>query len=140
MSNKSDQFNILKKFEDQIYTGMKIGGSHNWLYNNGKWIETKKAPDRWTINFDCVKTRTHSAPINSGANVGTKYHWYIIADQIATKIDSNSYMTSMKGVKFKIGHKRPNWKTFSYNYPEQASYKERVIEILEHILKKLKEE
>ena len=46
----------------------------------------------------------------------------------------------MKGVKFKIGHKRPHWKSFSYAYPEQISYKERVINILEQILKKLKEE
>ncbi len=49
-------------------------------------------------------------------------------------------MTSMKGVKFKIGHKRPYWKTFSYNYPEQLSYKERVIKILEEILLELKKE
>jgi hypothetical protein len=139
MLDKSAKFNTLKKFNDKIYTGMAIGGSHHWHYNNGNWFETKKAPDRWTINYKSLKTRAHSAPLNSGANVGTKYHWYLIADQIATKLDSNSYMTSMNGVKFKIGHKRPNWKMFSYNYPEQQSYKERIIEILEHILKKLKE-
>ncbi|MFX1275071.1 MAG: hypothetical protein ACFFAT_08515, partial [Promethearchaeota archaeon] len=74
-----------------------------------------------------------------GANIGTKYHWYIIADQIATKLDSNSYMTQMKGIKFKIGHKRPHWKTFSYNYPEQQSYKERLISTLEYVLEQLKE-
>jgi len=119
---------------------MKIGDSHYWTYNNGEWYEIKKAPDRWTFKFDCIKTRVKSAPANSGANVQTKYHWYIIADQIATKIDANSYMTSMKGVKFKIGHKRPHWKTFSYNYPEQMSYKGRIIEILENILKQLKKE
>jgi len=61
-------------------------------------------------------------------------------NELAKKIDNNSYMTSMKGVKFKIGHKRPHWKSFSYDYPEQISYKERVINILEQILKKLKEE
>ena len=133
------KFNTLKKFNDQVYTGMKVGGSHHWKYNNGDWYETKQAPDRWTINFKSLKSRTHLAPEKSGANVGTVYHWYIIADQLATKLDDNSYMTSMNGVKFKIGHKRPNWKMFSYNYPEQQSYKERVIETLEYILKKLKE-
>ena len=49
-------------------------------------------------------------------------------------------MTSMNGVKFKLGHKRPHWKTFSYNYPNQTPYKERIINILEDIIKKLKNE
>jgi hypothetical protein len=63
-----------------------------------------------------------------------------MADQIATKLDANSYMTKLKGVKFKIGHKRPNWKNFSYDYPEQESYKERIIKALEDTLDKLKNE
>ena len=132
-------YNDLKKHNNKIYTGMKIGGQHKWHYDHGKWIEVKKAPDKWTINFESIKTRFHNAPINSGAKVGTKYHWYIIADQIATKLDANSYLTQMNGVKFKIGHKRPNWRQFSYKYPEQLSYKKRVIEILEQALKALKQ-
>ena len=133
-------YNELKKYDEKIYTGMKIGGQHKWHYDHGKWIEIKQAPDKWAISFESIKTRFHNAPSNSGAKVGTKYHWYIIADQIATKLDANSYLTQMQGVKFKIGHKRPNWKQFSYKYPEQLTYKERVIEILESVLKKLKEE
>lgn len=133
-------YDSLKTFNNRIYTGMKVGNSHYWNYNNGKWYEIKKAPDRWDFKFDCVKTRETSAPINSGASFNTKFHWFIIADQIATKIDNNSYMTNMKGVKFKIGHKRPYWKAFSYNYPNQISYKEHIITILEDILKKLKRE
>lgn len=129
-----------KDKRNEIYTGMKIGNSHLWNYDGGQWYEVKVAPDRWKIKFDCVKSRFNTAPTYSGANINTKYHWYIIADQLATKLDSNSYMTTMNGIKFKIGHKRPNWKHFSYEYPEQKSYKERVIEILEHILKKLKEQ
>jgi len=124
-------YDTLKTHNNETYTGMKIGGSHSWDYNNGAWNETKTAPDRWTFNYNSLKTRAHAAPFNSGANIETKYHWYIIADQIATKIDSNSYMTSMKGVKFKVGHKRPNWRTWSYNYPEQESYKQKLIKILE---------
>ena len=137
-SSKS-QYNTLKSYNNQVYTGMAIGDSHHWNYNDGKWFETKTAPDRWTFSFNSIKTRAHAAPLNSGANIQTKYHWYVMADQIATKLDCNSYMTQMKGVKFKIGHKRPHWKTFSYNYPEQQSYKERLINMLEYILKKLKE-
>ncbi|MFX1357996.1 MAG: hypothetical protein ACFFA8_12030 [Promethearchaeota archaeon] len=131
-------YDNLKSYKNTIYSGMKVGGTHHWNYNNGKWFETKEAPDRWKISFQSVKTRINPAPQNTGAHIGTKFHWYIIADQIATKIDNDSYMTLMNGVKFKVGHKRPHWKTFSYNYPEQISYRERIIEILEKILQDLK--
>jgi len=131
-------YNSLKKYNNKVYTGMRVGNSHNWNYTNGTWYEIKKAPDRWDFKFECLKTRINPAPNNTGASINTQFHWYIIADQIATKIDNNSYMTSMKGVKFKIGHKRPYWKTFSYNYPDQLSYKERIIKILEEILTELK--
>ncbi|MFX1236922.1 MAG: hypothetical protein ACFFAS_11980 [Promethearchaeota archaeon] len=135
---KSDTYNKLKLYNNSIYTGMTIGHSHIWNYKDGQWSETKIMPNQWNISFNSVKTRLNAAPYNSGASIKTKYHWYIIADQIATKLDANSYMTEMKGVKFKIGHKRPHWKNFSYNYPEQASYKEQVIKILEETLKNLK--
>jgi hypothetical protein len=131
-------YNKLKTYNNKIYTGMKVGGSHYWNYNDGKWFETKETPDKWKIKFQSVKTRANPAPQNTGANIGTKYHWYIIADQIATKLNNDSYMTLMNGIKFKVGHKRPHWKKFSYNYPEQLSYKERIIEILENLLKDLK--
>ena len=131
-------YNSLKKYNNKIYTGMRVGGSHHWIYNNGKWFEIKEAPDKWSFKFDSVKTRINPAPSNTGASIKTKFHWYIIADQIATKINNNSYMTSMKGIKFKVGHKRPYWRNFSYQYPEQLSYKERIIKILEEILWKLK--
>ncbi len=133
-------YNSLKTYNNKIYSGMKIGNSHHWNYKNGKWYETKKTPDRWDFKFNCLKTRISPAPTNTGAAIKTKFHWYIIADQIATKINNNSYMTSMNGVKFKLGHKRPHWKTFSYNYPNQTPYKERIINILEDIIKKLKNE
>ena len=133
-------YNELKKFHNQIYTGMRVGQSHHWIYNDGHWNEQKIAPNEWQISFNSVKNRIPAAPINSGAKVGTKYHWYIIADQIATKLDANSYMTKLNGIKFKIGHKRPNWKSLSYEYPEQESYKEQVIRVLENALCKLKNE
>jgi len=133
-------YNNLKEYKDKKYSGMKIGNSHFWHYKNGKWYETKKAPDKWSFKFNCLKTRVNPAPNNTGAAIKTKYHWYIIADQIATKINNNSYMTSMKGVKFKVGHKRPHWRTFSYNYSDQISYKERIINILEDVIIQIKSE
>lgn len=124
-------YNMFKKYKDKVYTGMKIGGFHSWNYNNGKWSETKLNPEKWNINFESLKTRTRPAPANTGASVGTQYHWYILADQFVSKLDANSYSTNMNGVKFKIGHKRPHWQAFSYEYPEQESYKGKLIRILE---------
>lgn len=131
-------YDDLKTYKGKTYTGMKVGGKHYWNYNNGKWFEVKKSPNFWKFTFSCVKNRHNPAPAHTGAKVGTKYHWYIIADQIAEKLDANSYSTLMKGIKFKVGHKRPNWKSFSYKYPEQKGYKERLIEILEDVLAQLK--
>ena len=133
-------YDNFKTHENKIYTGMRVGGSHDWNYTNGKWYETKEAPDRWSFAFDSIKTRINPAPTNSGASIKTKFHWYIIADQIATKLDANSYMTSMKGVKFKVGRKRPYWRAFSYKYPNQIGYKERIINILEDAIRRLKAE
>jgi hypothetical protein len=116
---------------------MLIGSSHNWLYPNGRWLETKVAPDKWEFSFESLKRRNHSARENSGAAKGTTYHWYIIADQKATKLDSDTYHTKMKGLKFKLGHKRPYWKKFSYDYEEQMSYEKRVKLALKEILNNL---
>ena len=131
-------YNDLKKYNGQIYTGMPIGSSHNWIYPNGRWHETKLEPDKWEFTFDAIKRRNHSSANNTGAAKGTTYHWYIIADQKATKLDNDSYQTAMNGVKFKLGHKRPHWRTFSYNYDEQLSYREKVIQVLEETLEALK--
>ncbi len=133
-------YDTIKHFGDEFYTGMAVGGTHLWDYKNGKWWEMKMAPDQWKIQFDCIKNRARAAPVNSGAKVNTKFHWFIIADQIATKIDANSYQTTLKGTKFKIGHKRPYWKDFSYNYPDQEDYRAHVIRILEDTLAGLKGE
>ena len=129
-----NQYNELKEYDGKIYTGMLVGSSHNWLYPNGKWHETKLAPDKWKFTFESVKKRSHPAPDNTGAAKGTIYHWYIIADQRATKVDNDSYFTLMEGLKFKIGHKRPHWRMFSYEYDDQLSYNEKVIRALEETI------
>ena len=131
-------YNNLKRYGDQIYSGMKVGGTHKWHYDNGKWIETKLSPEKWKFKFDSVKTRFHEAPLNSGAENNTKFHWFIIANQIATKLDKDSYMTKMNGVKFKVGHKSPEWSAYTYDFPKQESYTQKVIKILEDTLSRLK--
>ena len=32
-------YNSLKKYNNQLYSGMRIGGSHKWHYDNGEWFE-----------------------------------------------------------------------------------------------------
>ena len=143
MLDRQTQFNLpnrkkydaLKEYQGQVYTGMAIGQSHEWNYNNGIWTETKVEPNKWDIQFKSLKTRSHLAPDDTGAQIGTQYHWYILADQKVKKIDANSYDTMMTGMKFKVGHRLPNWKHWSYQYPEQLSYKQQLIAILERALK-----
>jgi len=56
------------------------------------------------------------------------------------KVSKDEYETAMQGVKFKIGHKRPYWKGFSYTYKDQKSYRQRLIEILRDTLLRLEQE
>ncbi|MDP2846545.1 MAG: hypothetical protein Q8N79_10820, partial [Candidatus Methanoperedens sp.] len=75
-----------------------------------------------------------------GVPLKTQYHWYIIGDQRVLKIDKDSYETVMEGMKYKIGHRRPYWKNFSYVYPGQITYRQKLIQIFRDMLKRLEEE
>lgn len=76
-------YNELKTFKGQIYSGMAVGGSHTWNYDQGVWHETKEEPDFWKIDYKATKRRTRNAPKGSGAPVGTEYHWLIVAHQVS---------------------------------------------------------
>lgn len=76
-------YNSLKSFKGQVYSGMSIGGSHKWNYDEGVWQETKQEPDLWNIDYKTNKTRARKAPKNSGAPVGTEYHWLIVGHQVS---------------------------------------------------------
>lgn len=131
-------YDDIKEFEGRKYTGMSVGGSHDWNYPDGSWHETKVAPDKWLFEFRATKNRRRAAPRDTGAKRGTGYHWYILADQNVRKVDKDSYDTLMRGLKFKIGHRRPKWKHWSYQYPEQAGYHEKLISILKDTIEELK--
>lgn len=135
------KYNALKTSQDgSRYTGATIGHVHKWLYPNGNWWERKLDADKWEINFTCTKQRKRAAPTNSGAGKGTDFHWLVLADQHGLKVNDNEYETAMTGMKFKMGHKRPHWRDFSYRYPEQLSYRQSLITKLEQVLEELKEE
>ena len=99
-------YDTIKEFEGRKYTGMRVGGSHSWYYQQGEWNETKVTPDRWQFTYTVNKRRRWDAPEGSGVPVGTEYHWYILAHQNVQKLNSNEYTTSMTGVKYKLAHRR----------------------------------
>ena len=131
------EFDRLKEHNGKKYAGMKVGLSHNWDYPQGTWNETKVAPDLWEFEFDCIKQRHVAAPTGSGAPTDTEYHWFVAADQRVRKVDANAYATMMKGLKLKVGHKRPYWKAFSYEYPEQLSEQECKVQFLSQLITKI---
>src|SRR5947209_9869352 len=132
-------YDDVKEFGGETYSGMAVGGEHTWLYPNGLWRETKVAPDRWDFTFNSIKERERSAPPGSGVPVGTQYHWYILAHQRVRKIDADSYTTLMSGVKYKIAHKRPHWRKWSSEYPDQPSESQKLSDVLEETLARLHE-
>lgn len=101
-------YNHFKIFQGKQYTGMAVGRSHKWYYDQGIWLDKKITPEKWLINFEVTKRRAGKAPEGSGVPVGTEYHWYIMAHQMVKKLDANSYNTAMNGLKFKLAHKRIN--------------------------------
>ena len=105
-SDPAVSYNDFKEHEGQRYTGMKIGRSHKWYYDQGEWKERKITPDLWQIGYAVTKRRAGRAPEGSGVPVGTEYHWYVLAHQNTTKRTANDYTTSLTGLKFKIAHKR----------------------------------
>lgn len=135
-NEKRKHYDALKVYGGKIYTGMAVGGCHSWKYNNGIWDETKISPDKWEFTFTSNKERARHAPPGTGALVDTAYHWYIVADQKVSKLDENTYSTVMSGAKFKIGHKRPVWKSWNYEY-QGAYYEDIEIAILKGMIEDL---
>ena len=133
----SNGYNEYKEFEGKKYTGMRVGGTHQWYYDKGEWKEKKIAPDKWEFTYATNKRRAWQAPEGSGVQVGTEYHWYLLAHQNVRKLDANSYTTSMEGLKYKLAHKRAEigkWSSTDY------AQKERLIQIFEGLIDQLKKE
>lgn len=132
----SESYNNFKEFEGKKYTGMKVGRSHKWYYDQGEWKEKKLTPDEWEITFKVPKRRAGKAPEGSGVPVGTEYHWYILAHQHVTKLDANTYSTAMTGRKIKLAHKRAE--KDKWNITDKTQ-KKRLIKALESMIEDLKD-
>lgn len=133
----AEGYNKFKEFGGKKYTGMKVGRSHKWYYDQGEWKEKKVSPDAWEISYDVIKRRAGKAPKGSGVPVGTEYNWYILAHQHVEKLDANSYTTEMHGHKFKLNHKRAGKDKWSVT---DKTERKRLIKVLEGMLEDLKEE
>src|SRR5438067_2542772 len=123
-----DQF---KEHEGKRYTGMKIGRGHKWKYDAGDWAEKKVTPDKWEFQYSVVKRRKGRAPEGSGAPVGTAYNWYLLAHQVVTKLDANSYTTEMAGMKYKLAHRRADKTTWSAS---ERAQRKRLVQILREMI------
>src|SRR5688572_24918628 len=44
-------YDEFKEFEGRRYTGMKVGRSHKWYYDQGEWKEKKVTPDKWQFTY-----------------------------------------------------------------------------------------
>lgn len=132
---EDEEYNNLKEFAGSRYSGMKVGASHKWYYDQGEWRERKVTPEEWDIYYETTKRRAGKAPEGSGAPVGTEYNWLIVAHQRVDKLDANSYRTCMEGKKFKVAHKRAaknEWNT------TEKKQRKKVIRFLEQVIEDLK--
>lgn len=136
-SDPAVSYNDFKEYEGQRYTGMKIGRSHKWYYDQGEWREKKITPDLWQIGYAVTKRRAGRAPEGSGVPVGTEYHWYVLAHQNTTKRSANDYTTSMTGLKFKIAHKRAGTEKWSATPKTQ---RKRMITFLQSVIADLEKQ
>lgn len=66
----------------------------------------KIRPDKSKFTYTVNKRRSGRAPEGSGAPIGTEYSWYFLAHQNVRKLDTNTYVTSMNDLKYKLAHKR----------------------------------
>lgn len=130
-------YDKFKQFGKQQYTGMQVGRSHKWFYDQGEWKETKITPDLWRIGYDVTKRRAGKAPKGSGVPVGTAYHWYILAHQYVEKLNADDYSTALTGLKFKLAHKRADKDKWSAKTPTQRKH---LIDFLKEVIHQLESE
>ena len=133
----AESYNKFKTFGGKTYTGMAVGRSHKWYYDKGIWRDTKITPELWSISYAVTKRRAGHAPKNSGASVGTDYHWFILAHQNVEKLNADDYSTAMTGLKFKLAHKRADKKKWSLSGKTQRKH---LIDFLKEMIVQLEQE
>ena len=127
-----------KTYGSAKYHGMKVGGVHHWTYPDGQWTERKVAPDQWDFTFTSLKRRNRKAPAGSGAEVGSGYHWLIIAHQWVDKLDANTYATQLEGRKHLLAFRKPDWPLWNTQFRNaRQGARERTIAALKDMIREL---
>jgi hypothetical protein len=129
-----------KSHAGQAYRGMKVGGVHLWTYPEGKWAERKVTPQRWDVAFTSLKRRRRRAPEGSGAEVGSGYHWLIVAHQWVGKLDANTYATHLEGSKHLLSFRKPGWKGWTTQQRGHTSARLKAIAALEELIEELRDQ
>lgn len=133
-------YDEVKTHEGKLYTGMRVGSRHSWLYPDGHWLERKKRPDEWEIRFHCTKRRRQQAPEGSGAPLGSMFHWFVVAHQRVRKVGADEYQTLMEGLKFKVAHQRADALRWSSQYRGASTARQATIAAIERVLRGLREQ
>lgn len=133
----TDSYNRYKMYGEKQYTGMAVGRSHKWYYDQGIWLDKKITPEKWLISYEVTKRRAGKAPKGSGVPVGTEYHWYILAHQMVKKLDANSYSTALNGLKYKLAHKRSDKGKWNISNRTQRNH---LVKILKSFIEELESE
>lgn len=127
-----------KTYGSAKYHGMKVGGVHHWTYPDGQWSERKVKPDRWEVGFTSLKRRNRHAPSGSGAEVGSGYHWLIVAHQWVDKVDANTYATRLEGCKYLVAFKKPDWPVWNTQFRNAKRHaKEKTIVALQDMIRRI---
>lgn len=121
------------------YRGMRVGGVHRWTYPDGKWTERKVTPQRWDVAFTSRKVRRNKAPDNSGAEVGSGYHWLVVAHQWVGKMDDNTYATHLEGTKHLLAFRKAGWQGWTTQQRGHTSARLRAIMALEELVAELRD-
>lgn len=127
-----------KEHAGRSYHGMKVGGTHRWSYPDGEWKEKKLEPNRWHVEFTSLKRRKRRAPRGSGAELGSGYHWLVVAHQWVTKLDANTYATQMEGEKYLIAFKKPDWGGWNTELRGRKGARQKTIQALEDALERVR--
>jgi hypothetical protein len=129
-------YNKFKEYGGKAYTGMGVGRSHKWYYDKGEWHDTKLSPDLWSISYAVTKRRAGHAPKDSGASVGTDYHWVILSHQLVEKLNADDYSTVMTGIKFKLAHKRKGKEKWDSS---SATQRKHMVQFLKDMIRQLQQ-
>ena len=94
--------------------GFKPGKStYTWDFLNAKWKDHRLDARDHTFILKARFEKAKDAYPSLTGEVGIEFHWFVFGDQIARKVDRDSFETLMTGTRCLLGYKKPSWRQFS---------------------------